>query len=236
MRLNFRDAHRVLDRLTEAPELMQVDSERRVRQRLRIVDHRHVGAIELPVPRQFLRDLHLIAASLKANKGFHAGWGNVQRLIRRVETFGFHLAALDLRQTAEVHHQVIGQGLDDPQWLSRSPAERHDLLVNAIERDAGVKVELDALGKRTLGVFEAILQARHRYGPAAVGYYIVSSTQGADDVLAPLLLARWAGTDVGLNIVPLFETVDDLEAAPRILAELFGLAVYRKHLAATGTD
>jgi hypothetical protein len=47
-------------------------------------------------PQQFLRDLKLIATSLRANRGFHAGWGNVQRLIRRVETFGFHLATLDL--------------------------------------------------------------------------------------------------------------------------------------------
>src|SRR4029079_13733942 len=68
-------------------------------------------------PQQFLRDLKLIATSLRANRGFHAGWGNVQRLIRRVETFGFHLATLDLRQHAEVHHRVIGQGLDPPNGM-----------------------------------------------------------------------------------------------------------------------
>ena len=100
----------------------------------------------------------------------------MQRLIRRVETFGFHLATLDLRQHAEIHHRVIAQGLDDPNWMARTPAERHDLLVRAIERDAGVKMELDALGRRTLGVFEAILQARHRYGQDAIGYYVVSGT------------------------------------------------------------
>ena len=159
-------------------------------------------------PQQFLRDLKLIATSLRANRGFHAGWANVQRLIRRVETFGFHLATLDLRQQAEIHHRVIGQGLDDPSWMARTPAERHDLLVPAIERDAGAKVELDALGKRTLGVFEAILQARHRYGPDAIGYYMVSGTQAADDVLAPLLLARWAEAydrnsgEVAVDIAP----------------------------------
>src|SRR5687768_8212304 len=168
-------------------------------------------------PQQFLRDLRLIAASLKANKGFHAGWGNVQRLIRRVETFGFHLATLDLRQTAETHHRVIGRGLDDPDWMTRTPTERHDLLVQAIERDAGVKVELDALGRRTLGVFEGILQARHRYGPDAIGYYVVSGTTSADDVLAPLLLARWAEAydrktgEVAVDIAPLFESVESLE-------------------------
>jgi phosphoenolpyruvate carboxylase len=209
-----------------------------VAERLRLTYDRRPNAYE--GPQQFLRDLELISVSLKANKGFHAGWGNVQRLIRRVKTFGFHLATLDLRQTAEIHHLVIGQGLDDPQWMQRGPAERHDLLVSAIERDAGVKVELDALGKRTLGVFEAILQARHRYGSRAIGYYIVSGTQNADDVLAPLLLARWAeaydrGTgEVAVDIAPLFESVDSLERCGEVMRVLLGDPLYRRHLDAHG--
>ncbi len=191
-------------------------------------------------PQQFLRDLKLIAASLKANKGFHAGWGNVQRLIRRVETFGFHLATLDLRQHAEIHHRVIAQGLDDPTWMVRTAAERHDILVQAIERDAGVKVELDALGRRTLGVFEGILQARHRYGRDAIGYYVVSGTQNADDVLAPLLLARWAEAydrvsgEVAVDIAPLFESVEALEHCGEVMKTLLGDPLYRRHLEARG--
>jgi len=191
-------------------------------------------------PQHFLRDLKLIATSLKSNRGFHAGWGNVQRLIRRVETFGFHLATLDLRQQAEVHHRVIGQGLDDPDWMTRTPAERHDLLVRAIERDSGCKVELDALGKRTLGVFEAILQARHRYGQDAIGYYVVSGTQGADDVLAPLLLARWAEAydrvsgEVAVDIAPLFQAVEALERCGEVMRTLLGDPLYRRHLEARG--
>jgi phosphoenolpyruvate carboxylase len=191
-------------------------------------------------PHQFLRDLKLISTSLKANKGFHAGWGNVQRLIRRVETFGFHLATLDLRQHAEIHHRVIAQGLDDPNWMVRTPAERHDLLVAAIERDAGVKMELDALGRRTLGVFEGILQARHRYGKDAIGYYVVSGTTGADDVLAPLLLARWAEAydrvsgEVAVDIAPQFESVDALEHCGDVMKTLLGDPLYRRHLEARG--
>jgi phosphoenolpyruvate carboxylase len=191
-------------------------------------------------PQQFLRDLELVAASLEANKGFHAGWGNVQRLIRRVETFGFHLATLDLRQTAQIHHRVIGAGLDDPHWMTRTPAERHDLLVQAIERDTGVKPELDALGKRTLGVFEAILQARHKYGPDAIGYYIVSGACGADDVLAPLLIARWAEAydrrsgEVAVDIAPMFESVDALERCGDIMRTALGDPLYRRHLEARG--
>ncbi len=209
-----------------------------VAERLRLTYDRRPNGYE--GPQQFLRDLKLIAASLSANKGFNAGWGNVRRLIRRVETFGFHLATLDLRQQAEVHHCVIAQGLDDPHWMARTAAERHDLLVGAIERDAGVKVELDALGKRTLGVFDAILQARHRYGPDAVGYYVVSGTQGADDVLAPLLIARWAEAydrasgEVAVDIAPLFESVDALERCGDIMKVLLGDPLYRKHLDARG--
>jgi phosphoenolpyruvate carboxylase len=191
-------------------------------------------------PQHFLRDLKLVAASLKANKGFHAGWGNVQRLIRRVETFGFHLATLDLRQTAEILHRVIGAGLDDANWMARTPAERHDLLVQAIERDTGVKIELDALGKRTIGVFEAILQARHKYGRDAIGYYVVSGTCGADDVLAPLLIAQWAEAydrasgEVAVDIAPMFESVDALERCGDVMRTLLGDPLYRKHLDARG--
>src|SRR5688572_11521157 len=191
-------------------------------------------------PQQFLRDLKLIATSLRGNRGYHAGWGNVQRLIRRVETFGFHLATLDLRQQSEIHHRVIGQGLDDPHWMVRTPAERHDLLVRAIERDSGYKVELDALGKRTLGVFDAILQARHRYGPDAVGYYVVSGTHGADDVLAPLLIARWAEAydrvsgEVAVDIAPMFESLDSLEHCSTTMRTLLGDPLYRRHLDARG--
>ena len=209
-----------------------------VSERLRLTYDRRPNGYE--GPQQFLRDLKLITASLKANKGFHAGWGNVQRLIRRVETFGFHLATLDLRQHAEIHHRVIGQGLDDPQWMTRTPAERHDLLVQAIERDAGVKIELDALGRRTLGVFEAILQARHRYGQDAIGYYVVSGTQNADDVLAPLLLARWAEAydrvsgEVAVDIAPLFESVESLEHCGEVMKTLLGDPLYRRHLDARG--
>jgi phosphoenolpyruvate carboxylase len=210
-----------------------------ISERLRLTyDHRPNG---YEGPQQFLRDIKLIAASLKANKGFHAGWGNVRRLIRRVETFGFHLATLDLRQTAEVHHHVVKQGLDDPDWLTRTPAERHDLLVHAIERDAGAKVELDAQGKRTLGVFEAILQARHRYGPQAIGYYVVSGTQGADDVLAPLLIARWAEAydrasgEVAVDFAPMFESVDALEHCGDVMRTLLGDPLYRRHLDSRGS-
>lgn len=187
-------------------------------------------------PKDFRQDIELIVASLRANRGWNAGLFGVQRLLRRISAFGFHLATIDVRQHASVHHKVLANGFDDPHWEARSPEERRSLLAAAIERDTGHRNELDALGKRTLAVFEAIMQCRHRYGPHAVGYYIVSGAAGADDVLAPLLLARWAEAydkhsgEVALDIAPQFESLDSLERSGPVMEGLLADPLYRRHL------
>ncbi|MDE2263231.1 MAG: phosphoenolpyruvate carboxylase [Gammaproteobacteria bacterium] len=186
--------------------------------------------------RQFREDVQLIGASLAANKGANAGLFYIRRLLRRIETFGFHLASLDVRQHAGVLHEIIARGNDDPAWLGRPSSERRQLLAEMLEKDAGPRVDLDALGKRNLAVFEAFAQARHRYGPDAVGYFIVSGARGADDVLAALTLARWASVydkrtgQVALDIAPQFESLDALERCGDILRELLAEPVYRRHL------
>ena len=190
--------------------------------------------------RQFRDDIGLIAASLRANKGTHAGLFYVERLLRRIDTFGFHLATLDVRQHANVLHRVIARGFDDEHWPARDRRERRDLLAQALEKDRGPVTELDALGRRTLGVFEAIMQGRHRYGPEAIGYFIVSGAGGADDVLAALLLARWAAAydkhsgEVALDIAPQFESTEALSRCGEIMQELLAHPLYRRHLEAHG--
>jgi phosphoenolpyruvate carboxylase len=189
---------------------------------------------------QFRADIALIAESLRTNKGVNAGLFYVQRLLRRIDTFGFHVATLDVRQHTSVHHQVLAQGLDDPKWLSRTPADRRARLVDALSRDMGPRAELDPLGKRTIGVFESMVQGRHRYGAHAIGNFIVSGTCGADDVLASLLLARWAEAydkrtgEIAIDVAPLFESVDSLEKCGDVMRELLAEPVYRRHLEARG--
>jgi len=190
--------------------------------------------------RQFRDDVSLIATSLKANKGANAGLFYVERLLRRIDAFGFHLATLDVREHASVLHAVVARGFDDPLWLGRSSRERRDRLAEALEKDRGPVVELDALGKRHLAVFDAIMQGRHRYGPDAIGYFIVSGASGADDVLAALLLARWAAAydkhtgEVALDLAPQFETAEALATCGRTLQELLADPLYRRHLDARG--
>ncbi|HEU4530236.1 MAG TPA: phosphoenolpyruvate carboxylase [Steroidobacteraceae bacterium] len=188
---------------------------------------------------QLAADIGLVAESLAANKGARAGLHPVRRLLRRIATFGFHLASLDVRQHTEVHHEVLMQGLGDAQWLERTPAERAARLREVLRRDQGPSAPLDAVGKRTLWVFEAMQQCRHKYGRNAIGSYIISGAAGVDDVLAVLVLARWAEVieksgEVPIDIAPLFESVDSLEGSGAVLRELLQEEIYLQHLEARG--
>jgi phosphoenolpyruvate carboxylase len=186
-------------------------------------------------PGEFIADIELTAASLRANKGKSAGLFAVQRLLRRAQTFGFHIATLDIRQNAIVHRRVVGEALQEPGWLDLSSAERTRRLDEALERRVSPARELSSEARRTLAVFQTIAHCRRKYGKDAIGPYIVSMAHGPDDVLSVLLLAKWGnlgikGAPTPLDIAPLFETVEDLEKAPEIMEKLFADERYRKHL------
>ncbi|MGH8249320.1 MAG: phosphoenolpyruvate carboxylase [Steroidobacteraceae bacterium] len=188
----------------------------------------------------FIRDIELVAASLRDNHGRHAGLFPVERLLCRARTFGFHLATLDVRQQAGVHRGVVRQGLGQADWNSTKSSMRTRVLCDTLTRDVGPVTAFDAVGRRTVAVFEAMMQARFKYGERAIGNYIVSGTEAADDVLSVLLLARWANiTDrdsgqVPLDVVPLFETMPVLEDAGAVLNSLLAEPCYQRHLAARG--
>src|ERR1700684_1947357 len=143
---------------------------------------------------ELLADVKLAADSLTANRGRHAGYFLVRRFIRRVRTFGFHIATMDVTQSAHVHHEVIAQGLGMPEWTQLPRAERLVRLREVLARDLGPTTPLDATGRRLLWVFDTIAYARHKFGQRATGSYIVSGAEGPADLLAVLLLARWADT------------------------------------------
>ncbi len=190
-------------------------------------------------PAAFVDDIRAMAASLENNRGEHAGLFNVRRLLRRAETFGFHLATVDVRQDARVHRTVMGRCLGDEQWAERDPGERTAVLERALAEGRAPVATDDAEAERTFDVFRAIAELRQRYGSHAVGCYIISMTQGRDDLLTLLLLARWAGLTtaeglVDLDVAPLFETVGDLEAGPGIMEHMLADPNYRQHLAARG--
>ncbi len=187
-------------------------------------------------PEELLSDVGLAADSLLANRGRHAGYFLVRRFIRRVRTFGFHLATLDVIQHASVHDQVIAQGLDLKAWPALPAQERLRLLRELLVRDQGPAAAFGAMGRRSLWVFEAIAQARHKFGGRAIGGYIVSGARGPEDILAVLLLARWADItdkrtgECPLDVAPLLESIDSLEAAGDVLRALHAEPAYHRHL------
>ena len=191
-------------------------------------------------PDELLTDVALAADSLTLNRGRHAGYFLVRRFLRRVRTFGFHLATLDVTQHTHIHDQVIAQGLGAADWPMLAAEERLCQLRDLLVRDQGPTSLFDAIGRRSLWVFEAIAQARHKFGGRAIGEYIVSGAHGPEDVLAVLLLARWADItdkrtgESPLDVAPLLESIDSLERAGDILRALCREPAYRRHLASRG--
>jgi len=183
-----------------------------------------------------IADLRCITDSLEHNKGQHAGLFKVRRLLRRVETFGFHLASVDVRQDAWVHRELLGKLLDDDSYDQRGMDERAETLRQRLA--AGISPVAES-PDRTLAMLRAMGEMRERYGAEAVGPYIISMAQGPDDVLAVLFLARTAGLvddrgAVPLDVCPLFETNNDLDRAGDTLRSMFGDSHYREHLATRG--
>jgi phosphoenolpyruvate carboxylase len=189
---------------------------------------------------ELLADIQLAADSLMENRGRHAGYFPVRRFMRRVRTFGFHLATLDVTQHAHVHDEVIAQGLGVPGWPALPADERLRQLRDLLARDQGPTGTLDAVGRRSLWVFEAIAHARHKFGSRAIGEYIVSGARGPEDVLAVLLLARWADItdkrtgECPLDVAPLLESIATLQHAGDVLRRLHEEPAYRRHLKARG--
>ena len=191
---------------------------------------------------EFKADIALIEASLREHRGEHAGGFAVRRLQRRADCFGFHLASLDLRQDSATHDAALAALLGDPTWAERSIAERTERLHRLLQDGETVASEGNETSRSTLDVFRAVATLRPRYGEHAFGPYIISMSRSAADALSVLALARIAGCVeqsgggqiVPIDIAPLFETVDDLDAAADTLRALFADPLYREHLAARG--
>ena len=163
-------------------------------------------------PDELLADLRVVQDSLVRASAPRQAYGQLQQLIWQVETFGFHLAELEVRQHSAVHRKVLD------------------------ELDAGG--ERSELAEEVLEVFRVVKFLQDRYGPRAAGRYIVSFTQSAEDLANVHRLARYAvgegATPPVLDVIPLFETFADLQAAPGILREIVQHPAFAARLGETG--
>ncbi|HEX2221130.1 MAG TPA: phosphoenolpyruvate carboxylase [Candidatus Limnocylindria bacterium] len=161
-------------------------------------------------PTQLLEDLRTIQDALRSHRADRVAWGEVQDLVWQVETFGFHLAALEVRQHADVHRATLEQ------------LKRGDETAESSEAPATLR---------------AIRVAHGAFGAAAVPRYVISFTRSPADVTAVLELDALASPGAGpldLDLVPLLESRDALACAGELLRALLDDSAYRSHLERRG--
>lgn len=193
------------------------------------------GPLAYQRPSELLADIDQMAESLAANGGELLARGRVARVRRIVDTIGFHLATLDIRQHARILHEALAERFAplDVDYASLSRDERTALLADELDsRRPLAPPTSDA--SPTIELFDVIRHGLDRAGDEVIKSVIVSMTEGVDDVLAPAVLAREVGlVDIPggvarVGFVPLFETIGDLRACGDVLRELLAVPAYRR--------
>jgi phosphoenolpyruvate carboxylase len=202
---------------------------------------RHAAAPQNPYrsSQEFLADLRTIEASLNATNGAHLVGMRLAGLIRAVQVFGFHLATIDLRQSSDKHEEVVSELLAtariESNYSALDEAAKRALLIKLLSDARPLRVvnfEYSEHARSELAIFEAAKRARQRYGSPAILHYIISHTESVSDLLEVLLLQKETGLMRGilaedataeLIVVPLFETIADLQSAAPIMREFYDL-------------
>lgn len=195
-----------------------------------------------------LEPLALMDRALRVARMDEIARADLERSLLQARIFGLHAARLDLRQYSDYNTAVLDELFGRLGWLEGfgqmdGPA-RAAALTDALARPVPDLSGLDGLSaetNETLELFRVIKRAVDYYGPELFGPYVVSMTHGPEDILAPLLLARWHGLCLredgrpeGMSFAPLFETRADLRAAPEVMAALFAHPGYAPHLERAG--
>ena len=196
---------------------------------------------------ELLADLAILDGSLVANGSGVLAEGRLKHLCRAVDVFGFHLAALDLRQNSEVHERAVGEmlGLVQPglDYAGLAEPERIRLLLAELTTARPLASAFLSYSPETtseLGILRATAEAHRRYGQASVPHYVISKTTGVSDILETAVLLKEAGLlrpgdgKLDLDIVPLFETIEDLRHCGEVMDELLGLREYARLLQSRG--
>jgi phosphoenolpyruvate carboxylase len=201
-----------------------------------------LGMPPYETPDELLKDLDSIDNSLRINGSAVLADDRLATLREAVDVFGFHLSSLDLRQNSDVHEEVIGELLSwagvCPDYASLSEPERVEVLTAELNtrrplvRDDS---EVSELARKELDIVFAAARAVKVFGPEAVPNYIISMCQSVSDLLEAAILLKEAGLlDVSgkdgyapIGIVPLFETIDDLQRGASILEAVLDLPLYR---------
>lgn len=199
---------------------------------------------------EFKADLEIIDRSLRHHYADYVADSHLKKLVRQAELFGFHLAALDVRQHSKEHENAMSELLAKAgiasAYAELAEQEKIDLLHGLLSGDKKLLqegIELSESAQECLDVYTTIYKAQQEFGVGCVTSYLISMSEAASDILEVMVFAKEAdllGRDESGNVfstlqaAPLFETIDDLHAAPEIMDTLFKLPIYRQSVAAMG--
>jgi phosphoenolpyruvate carboxylase len=188
----------------------------------------------------FAADLAIIADSLSQHGSALLTQGRLGNLLRAARVFGWTLAPVDLRQNSDVHERTIAELLKaaapEIDYLALDEAARCTILLDELSTGRPLVSRHITYGPETtkeLAIFDAARAAHLRYGKRAIRTAIISKAASVSDMLELAVLLKEAGLlrpitgELDINLVPLFETIEDLRAAPAIVDCLFALPVYR---------
>lgn len=201
------------------------------------------------VATDFIADLELIKQSLIENglPGL-SEQGRLEDLIIRAKTFGFHLSALDIRQHSSLHEETVEELLAQANVISNyaelSEEEKIEVLAKELSNPrplSPVKSERSEVSSKVMTVFEEISDML-ALNPDIFGSYIISMTHGISDMMEVMLIAKEVGlwsfakdeVDSQLDVVPLFETIDDLKKSADLMGQMYEHDLYSRHLKSRG--
>jgi phosphoenolpyruvate carboxylase len=207
-----------------------------------VVTEAYVHADELSA------DLRVIAQSLSSNNSEALVTGRLNNLIEAVDVFGFHLATIDLRQNSDVHEACVAELLKGAQvaddYLALNEAERCELLraeLNSTRVLTNPWLAKSELLADELAIFNKARELRERFGERLIEQAIISKATSVSDMLEVAVLMKETGLAAGgddawcaFDIAPLFETIEDLQAASEVMTEWFKLPLVNKWLEARG--
>jgi len=196
---------------------------------------------------EFSADLQILADSLRANHGALLVKPRLATLQRAAGIFGFHLASLDMRQTSDVHERVLGElfasaGVEAA-YVGMDEEKKVALLLAELSQPRLLYSPYMAYSAETdseLSILRAAREIRERYGARAIRNYIISHTETVSDLLEVLLLQKETGLlrtatqELDAMVIPLFETIPDLQRAAGIMEEWMGLPLVKDLIAKQG--
>jgi phosphoenolpyruvate carboxylase len=201
-------------------------------------------------PQEFMCDLDVLIDSLFKHGAVYLARGRIAYLRRAVEVFGFHLAPLDMRQHSEILEQTVSElfshSSGKANYKDLDEAARRQVLLAALQNGKILLSDLKQysdVAQSELRIMQAAAEIHQRFGRAALPNHIISKTDAVSDMLEiALMLQQVKLLEIGdkpalhvnpilhINIVPLFETIEDLRGCGVIMDELFSIPYYRELL------